>query len=148
MNVSLIGTVAAVLSALVAWLTAFAILMDARPNRMTLVLPYWGFRTAWAQLAAEGWASIDRVALSTAIRPLLHLGTILLIFGSTTAFLFTMNTRPAPSMWGAFMLLGLSLRFAMLSPCPWIRFVFVGERRDPAITNYDGPERRRQETSS
>ena len=146
MNASLIGPAAAILSAVIAWLTAFAILMDARPNRMTLILPYRGFRTAWRECLDGGWASIDRVALATAIRPLLHLGTILLIFGSTTAFAFTMTTRPTPSMWGGLMLLGLSLRFAMLSPCPWIRFVFVGERRDDCPTTYTGPERRRHVT--
>lgn len=149
MNTMLIGPAATILAAIVAWLTAFAILMDSRPNLMTLVMPCRGFLTAWREYSAAGrrFSAIDRVALATAIRPILHLATILLIFASTTAYLFTMTTRPTPSMWGGLMLLGLSLRFAMLSPCPWVRFVFVGERRDPAVTSYAGPERRRhQET--
>jgi hypothetical protein len=145
---SLLSTLApafTIAAAAIGWLTAFAVLKEARPNRMMLVLPYEGARTAWRQLLATG-QHVDRVALSAAFRPLLHLGVVLLIFGSSTAYLLTMPSRPPPSLWGSLLLLSLSLRFAMLAPCPWVRFVFVGERRDDCPTTYTGPERRRHVT--
>lgn len=138
------ATVFAILGALIAWLTAFATLKDSRPNRMTLLLPWQGIVTAFHQYRAAGnaWAGVDRIALSVSIRPILHLLVMLVIFATSGAYLFTIDLSAPPRSYEALLIDALALKLAMHAPCPWIRFVFVGERRK-CHTPYTGPERRR-----
>ncbi|MFD0726959.1 hypothetical protein [Lysobacter brunescens] len=120
---------AIVFAAIVGWLTAGAKLAEMHPG-LTILATAWRV-TAGACIhgARFGLHAIDTEAWRRAIRPVVRAITAALVFAAAPAALFELLFTGVVGPFGAALVLCLALEVATTTPCPWIRYVFIGERR-------------------
>lgn len=121
------------LAALVAMVTGLAMLKDTHLTATERALLREVLRTAVADFRRGGLRAIDRAELSPLVRLLLRATALLVIVGSSGVCLL-----PGQGVDGyaGLLLFALAAFMAMQSPCPWVRWILVGERRqDPRQAN-------------
>ena len=122
-------TTLGIIAALVALLTSLAMLNDthltAGERRHLLDI----FHRAAIALRTVGWHGVDRDELSSALRFVLRAAALILIVPSSGVAIVMDLLGPPIGLYDALLRIGLALFMAMQAPCPWIRWITVGDRR-------------------
>lgn len=117
------------LATVVAWLTAGAQLADMHPGAKILVGALKATAVACATAYRTGWHSIDTDLWRRSLRPMVRAAIAALVFACAPAAAAELIFGGAIGFFGAALCLCLSIGVAAATPCPWIRFVLVGDRR-------------------
>jgi hypothetical protein len=116
------------LAALVALLTALAMVKDIR-----LYTDLSGIRgqaiRAWRDLVHTGWRSIDRDDLRLVVRFCLRTTTLVLVAASSGVCVFLPVLTGPVSVYDLALRSALAAFLALQAPCPWLRYVAIGDRR-------------------
>ena len=125
---------------LMAWATAIAYLKDMKLTRADVSALVAQARTAASLWWRFGWSTVDREALSAAVRPFLKVFVLVIVAGTGFVAMFeSITLRPGP--FTAANLLALAVFMAMQAPCPYLLYILRGDRRK-ASKPYAGSNRR------
>lgn len=119
-------------AALIALLTAMAMLKDTRLTQLERQALADIFHRARYALQARGWRGIDYDEVRIAVRFVLRAAALILIVASAGVTIVLDLFGAAPSLYDALLRLGLAVFLAMQAPCPWIRWIAIGDRRQTA----------------
>lgn len=117
------------LAAAIAWLTAGAQLADMHPGAKIITNALRATAAACWALYRTGWHSIDGDAWKRSFRPMVRAVVASLIFACAPAAAAELVFGGRIGLFGAALCLCLSVGIAIATPCPWIRFVLIGDRR-------------------
>lgn len=116
------------LAALVALLTALAMVKDIRLHADLPGIRAQAMR-AWRDLVSTGWRSVDRDSLRVVIRFTLRTTTLVLVVASAgVCVILPFATCPA-TVYDLVLRCALAAFLALQAPCPWLRYVAVGDSR-------------------
>lgn len=122
-------TILGLLAALVALLTGSAMLKDTYLTRADRADLRAILRHAFATFRRGGLSAVDRAELSVAVRFALRIGVLILIVASSGVAILEGIAGPQPGLYDVLLRCGLAAFMAMQAPCPWIRWITVGDRR-------------------
>jgi hypothetical protein len=128
-------------AAAVAWLTAGAQLADMHPGGKIITKALRATAAACLALYRTGWHSIDSDAWKRSFRPMVRAVVAAFIFACAPAAAAELIFGGRIGVFGAALCLCLSVGVAIATPCPWIRFVLFGDRRQ-GERPFDGDNRR------
>lgn len=115
------------LSALVALVTALAMLKDTYLTVHDRAQYRDIARRAWAALIDDCWHAIDRAEVSTLVRFVLRVSLLLLVV--VTSGVCVLGGGLSSSAFEVGLRSALAAFLAMQAPCPWWRYIVFGERR-------------------
>ncbi len=114
--------------ALMSWATAIAYLSDMKLSRADVSTLLMQARTAASLWWRFGWSTVDRFALSVAVRPFLRVFVLVIVAGTGFVAMFeSITLRFGP--FTAANLLALAVFMAMQAPCPYLLYILRGDRR-------------------
>jgi hypothetical protein len=120
---------ALVFAAVIGWLTAAAQLADMHPGREILADAWRAARTACSSAWRLGWQGIDVAALRLMVRPVARALSAALVFAAAPAAVFELVALGGAGPFAGALCLAMAIGVAATTPCPWIRYVFIGDRR-------------------
>lgn len=112
------------LAALVALLTGLAMLKDTYVRAIDL---RGALGRAWRAARRGGWYTVDHAELRGAVRFLLRVALLIAIVASSGVCLVT--PAVGADLYSALLRCALTAMMAMQAPCPWLRWIVVGDRR-------------------
>lgn len=121
--------IALVFAAIIGWLTAAAQLADMHPGRQILVDAWRAACTAASGMWRLGWHGVDASALRAMIRPIARAMAAAPVFASAPAAVFELLALGRAGPFAGALCLAMAIGVAATTPCPWIRYVFIGDRR-------------------
>lgn len=133
--------IAIILAAVVGWLTAGAKLAETPSGVAIIGTAIKASAAACIGAVRFGWHAVDGEAWRKAVRPLVRAVSAALVFATAPAALFELIFTGTVGPFGAGLVLCLAIEVATTTPCPWIRYVFIGDRRR-AQKPYTGEDRR------
>lgn len=122
-------TILGIIAALVALLTSLAMLNDTHLTAAERRHLRDIFHRAAIALRTVGWGAVDRDELSSALRFVLRSAALILIVASSGVAIVLDLIGPPLGLYDALLRMGLAVFMAMQAPCPWIRWITVGDRR-------------------
>lgn len=124
---------------LVALMTGLALLKDTFVDRAAARAMFQSLLATWAQIrAAKTVPNLDE------IRPALRFGIRAALLVLIVASAGVCVLAPAPGSWWATLLrMALALYMATQVPCPWVRWILIGDAR-AKLNDAPGVERRVQ----
>ena len=129
MNTDLSLALVLIAAAAIGWLTAAASLYEMRPGRTVFLQCWHALQIATADAFRGGVASVDAETLRRAVRPVVRCVTSVMVFAAAPAAIGELVGSGRIGVYGAVFCLSIALTYATTTPCPWLRFVFHGDRR-------------------
>jgi len=127
------------LAALVGLLTGLAMLkdtylsLDDRADLRAIL------RRAWRAFDLFGPSGVDRTEISVVVRLALRISMLVLIVSSSGVCVFLPTHG---GMYETLLRCGLAAFMAMQAPCPWLRWITLGDRRHASKPITSGIDRR------
>jgi hypothetical protein len=117
-------TLAQWLAAIVAAMTALAMLADTPADRRIRFRGCSALFQALSDGRKGGWRHVDRAALGAAVRHLLRVAVLVTVFASAGMCVLI----PGTGLFDSILLVALVIFLAMQAPCPWLRWILFGPR--------------------
>lgn len=125
------------LAALVALLTGLAMLKDTYVRGIDL---RGALTRAWRAWRLAGWDTVDRVETSSAMRFVLRIGVLISIVASSGVCVLLPGSDA--DLYSTLLRCALTAMLAMQAPCPWLRWIILGDRRTATRPAPGGLDRR------
>lgn len=129
------------LAAMVAMLTGLAMLKDTCLTHADRAVLRAIVQRAVHAARRNGLGAVDRAELSVAMRFVLRAGVLILIVASSGVSALETMMGAATGLYDALLKFGLAVFMAMQAPCPWLRWITLGDRRQDARPQPEGADR-------